>query len=119
MSIQVNSFQTLLELPKTFATSQCILFNEELLICGGKQTNECYSYHTLKREYKFICPYFDDVEFNGHCVVQLNYSQTNPNKIDLLSFGGQDKNIMKQTFSMKYVINNKSLFIPHQSTHSF
>ncbi|ETO01917.1 hypothetical protein RFI_35522, partial [Reticulomyxa filosa] len=76
------------------------LFNEELLICDGKQTNDCYSYHTLKKEYKFICSYFNDVQFNGHCIVQLNYSQTNPNKIHLLSFG----NIMKQTFSMKYKV---------------
>ncbi|ETO01705.1 hypothetical protein RFI_35734 [Reticulomyxa filosa] len=82
------------------------LFNEEFLICGGKQTNDCYSYHTLKKEYKFICSYSNDFQFNGHCVVQLNYSQTNPNKIHLLSFGRQDTNIMKQTFSIKY----KSIF---------
>ncbi|ETO01217.1 hypothetical protein RFI_36223, partial [Reticulomyxa filosa] len=39
---------------------------------------------------------------DGHCVVQLIHSQTNSNEIHLLSFGGQGKNEMKQTFSMKY-----------------
>ncbi|ETO03463.1 hypothetical protein RFI_33944, partial [Reticulomyxa filosa] len=43
-----------------------------------------------------------DAQFDGHCVVRLIHSQTNPNEIDLLSFGGQDEDIMKQTFSMKY-----------------
>ncbi|ETN97141.1 hypothetical protein RFI_40390, partial [Reticulomyxa filosa] len=44
----------------------------------------------------------DDVKLNGHCVVQLNHSQTNPNETHLLSFGGQDEKKIKQTFSMKY-----------------
>ncbi|ETO34888.1 hypothetical protein RFI_02199 [Reticulomyxa filosa] len=96
MSTKVNNyFQTLLELPKPFTETQCILFKEELLICGGKQTNDCYSYHTLKKEYKHICSYPNDVEFNGHCVVQLNYLQSIPMKFIY-------ENIMKQTFSMKY-----------------
>ncbi|ETN97499.1 hypothetical protein RFI_40030, partial [Reticulomyxa filosa] len=58
--------------------------------------------HTLKKQYKYICSYPNDIQFNGHRVVQLNDSQTNPNEIYLLSFGGQDENMMKQTFSMKY-----------------
>ncbi|ETO35976.1 hypothetical protein RFI_01086, partial [Reticulomyxa filosa] len=102
MSTQVNNFQPLLELPKTFATSQCILFKEELLICGGINTNGCYSYHTLKKQYKYICSYPNNVKLKGHCVVQLIHSQANLNEIHLLSFGGQDEYIMKQTFSMKY-----------------
>ncbi|ETO10690.1 hypothetical protein RFI_26687, partial [Reticulomyxa filosa] len=103
MSTQVNNyFQSLPDLPKPFTATQCILFKEELLICGGANTSQCYSYHTLKKEYKYICSYPDDVKLNGHCVVQLNHSQTNPNEIHLLSFGGQNTNIMKQTFSMKY-----------------
>ncbi|ETO02492.1 hypothetical protein RFI_34939, partial [Reticulomyxa filosa] len=103
MSTQVNNyFQTLPELPRSFTKAQCILFKDELLICGGYEINDCYSYHTVKKQYKYICSYPNDVEFDGHCVVQLNHSQTNPNEIHLLSFGGQDKNMMKQTFSMKY-----------------
>ncbi|ETO02417.1 hypothetical protein RFI_35019, partial [Reticulomyxa filosa] len=81
------------------------LFNSttaELLICGGYTTNDCYSYHTLKKQYKYICSYPNDVQLLGHCVVQLIDSQTNSNEIHLLSFGGQGKNKMKQTFSMKY-----------------
>ncbi|ETO02443.1 hypothetical protein RFI_34988, partial [Reticulomyxa filosa] len=102
MSTQVSSFQSLPELPKPFDGSPCILFKEELLLCGGYEINDCYSYHTLKKQYKYICSYPNDVQFNGHCVVQLNNPQTNPNEIHLLSFGGQHKNIMKQIFSMKY-----------------
>ncbi|ETN98934.1 hypothetical protein RFI_38553, partial [Reticulomyxa filosa] len=102
MSTKVNNCQPLPDLPKPFTKAQCILFKEELLICGGANTNRCYSYHTLKRQYKYICSYPSDVQFNEHCVVQLNNPQTDPNEIDLLSFGGQNKDIMKQTFSMKY-----------------
>ncbi|ETN98839.1 hypothetical protein RFI_38648, partial [Reticulomyxa filosa] len=75
---------------------------DELLVCGGYQLNDCYSYHTLKKQYKYICSYPSDVQLNVHCVVQLIHSQTNSNEIHLLSFGGQDKNKIKQTFSMKY-----------------
>ncbi|ETN99123.1 hypothetical protein RFI_38364 [Reticulomyxa filosa] len=103
MSTQLNNiFQTLPELPKPFTTPQCILFKDELLVCGGYQLNDCYSYHTLKKQYKYICSYPNDAKFNGHCIVQLIHSQTNSNEIHLLSFGGQNKNKIKQTFSMKY-----------------
>ncbi|ETO36325.1 hypothetical protein RFI_00737, partial [Reticulomyxa filosa] len=132
MSAQLNNiFQTLPELPKPFLTSQCLLFKDEFLVCGGFQTNDCYSYHTLKKQYKYICSYPNDVELRGHCVVQLIHSQINSNEIHLLSFGGQYSNRMKQTFSMKYKsvweikddlrglrgliggINNDLLFITH------
>ncbi|ETO17038.1 hypothetical protein RFI_20295, partial [Reticulomyxa filosa] len=103
MSAQINNiFQTLPELPKAFTTPQCILFKDEILICGGCQLNDCYSYHTLKKQYKYICSYPSDVQMEVHCVVQLIHSQDNSNEIYLLSFGGQGKYIMKQTFSMKY-----------------
>ncbi|ETO00446.1 hypothetical protein RFI_36998, partial [Reticulomyxa filosa] len=95
-------FQNLPELPTHLGSSQCILFKDELLICGGYKTNDCYSYHTLKKQYKCICSYPSDVQLDGHCVVQLIHSQHNLNEIHLLSFGGQDTNETKQTFSMKY-----------------
>ncbi|ETO11540.1 hypothetical protein RFI_25837 [Reticulomyxa filosa] len=80
MSTQVNNyFQTLLELPKPFTEAQYILFKEELLICSGQQTNDCYSYHTLKKQYKYICSHPNDIQLSGHY-----------------------ENIIKQTFSMKY-----------------
>ncbi|ETO26659.1 hypothetical protein RFI_10476 [Reticulomyxa filosa] len=97
-----NCFQSLPELPKSFRAAQCILFKDEILVCGGTGTSDCYSYHTLKKQYKYVCSYPSDVKLNGHCVVQLIHSPTNPNGINLLSFGGQGKYQMKQTFSMKY-----------------
>ncbi|ETO02302.1 hypothetical protein RFI_35133 [Reticulomyxa filosa] len=96
------AFQSLTELPNLLSCSQCIMFNDEILVCGGSETNECYSYHTLKKHYKYICSYPNDVKFNGHCVLQWKHSQTEANKIHLLSFGGQGKDKMKQTFSMTY-----------------
>ncbi|ETO00351.1 hypothetical protein RFI_37096 [Reticulomyxa filosa] len=103
MSTKLNNiFQILPELPKPLAPSHCILFKDELLIYGGYTTNDCYSYHTLKKQYKYICSYPNDIQMDGHCVVQLIHSQTNSNEIHLLSFGGQGGNKMKQTFSMKY-----------------
>ncbi|ETN98811.1 hypothetical protein RFI_38677, partial [Reticulomyxa filosa] len=103
MSTQLNNiFQTLTELPKPLVASQCIFFKDELLVCGGLQTNDCYSYHTLKKRYKYICSYPNDVQMDRHCVVQLIHSQTNLNEIHLLSFGGQYRYKMKETFSMKY-----------------
>ncbi|ETO03132.1 hypothetical protein RFI_34278, partial [Reticulomyxa filosa] len=56
----------------------------------------------MKKQYKYICSYPNDVQLNGHCVIQLLHPQTNSNEIDLLSFGGQYPSQMKQTFSMKY-----------------
>ncbi|ETO01491.1 hypothetical protein RFI_35949, partial [Reticulomyxa filosa] len=103
MSTQLNNiFQTLTDLPEPLAASQCLLFKNELLVCGGYETNYCYSYHTLKKQYKYICSYPNDVQLIGHCVVQLIHSYINSNEIHLLSFGGQGKNKMKETFSMKY-----------------
>ncbi|ETO11037.1 hypothetical protein RFI_26340, partial [Reticulomyxa filosa] len=103
MSTQMdNIFQILPELPKPFITPSCISFKDEILICGGYETNCCYSYHTLKKQYKYICSYPNGVRFNAHCIVQLAHPQADSNEIHLLSFGGQDKNKIKQTFSMKY-----------------
>ncbi|ETO30698.1 hypothetical protein RFI_06423 [Reticulomyxa filosa] len=82
MSVQVNDiFEILPELPKSFAASQCIFLKHELLLCGGYETNDCYSYHTRMMQYKYVCSYPNDIKFDGHCVIQLNHSQTNPNEI--------------------------------------
>ncbi|ETO34535.1 hypothetical protein RFI_02559 [Reticulomyxa filosa] len=100
MSSQINNiFQSLSDLPKPFACPQCILFKDEILICGA---DDCYSYHTMKKQYKYICSYPNDVQLSANYVVQLTHSQTNPSEIHLLSFGGQCKNEMKQTLFMKY-----------------
>ncbi|ETO33106.1 hypothetical protein RFI_04001 [Reticulomyxa filosa] len=114
--ITSTSFQTLKELPTRLSQSQCVLHKHELLICGGLGQRACYSYHTLKNEYKFICEYPSDVTLIGYCVVKLVDNNNNNNKdrsqISLLSFGG----FFKHTLMMKYVsvwsnisdISNKS-----------
>ncbi|ETO02207.1 hypothetical protein RFI_35229, partial [Reticulomyxa filosa] len=50
-------FQTLKKLPTPLSRSQCVLHKHELLICGGRYQRACYSYHTIKNKYKFICKY--------------------------------------------------------------
>ncbi|ETO18778.1 hypothetical protein RFI_18469, partial [Reticulomyxa filosa] len=99
---QFNVLQSLPELPDLFSAPRCIMFNDEILICGGPETNKCYSYHTLRKQYKYICSYPSDISLRGHCVLQWKHSQTKVNEIHLLSFGGQGKDIIKQTFSMTY-----------------
>ncbi|ETO36035.1 hypothetical protein RFI_01027 [Reticulomyxa filosa] len=94
-------FQSLKELPIPFWQHQCILNKDELLICGGWNQKNCYSYHTLKNKYKFICKYPTDTLL-GHCVVKLVENGNNNkdiNQITLLSFGG----FYKHTLMMKYV----------------
>ncbi|ETO08750.1 hypothetical protein RFI_28636 [Reticulomyxa filosa] len=98
-----QTFQTLKELPTPLEQSQCMLHKHELIICGGYEQRACYSYHTIKNEYKFICEYPSHVKLNGHCVVKLvdnkNNSNQDRNQITLLSFGG----LIKHTLVMKYV----------------
>ncbi|ETO26658.1 hypothetical protein RFI_10475 [Reticulomyxa filosa] len=102
MSVQVEVIKNSTKLRQSFAIAPCILFKEEILVCGGYVTNSCYSYHILKEQYKYICSYPNSVQLYGHCILQLTHLQTNPNEIHLLSFGGQGKHEMKQTFSMTY-----------------
>ncbi|ETO32983.1 hypothetical protein RFI_04124 [Reticulomyxa filosa] len=101
---QTTPFQNLKELPTSLSQSQCVLHKHEILICGGRDKNDCYSYHILKNEYKFICSYSSDVELAGHCVVKLigNNNNKDSNVITLLSFGG-DKYTKRHAFVMKYV----------------
>ncbi|ETO02064.1 hypothetical protein RFI_35372 [Reticulomyxa filosa] len=101
-SIFTNYFENEIELPQQYEQTQCISFNDEILICGGFNNQKCYSYHTTKRQYKYICSYPENIELKGHCVVQLVHLQTSPNELHLLSFGGQGANINKATFSMEY-----------------
>ncbi|ETO22535.1 caspase-3 [Reticulomyxa filosa] len=96
-------FQSLMNLPNQFSESQCMLHKYELLVCGGYLQRNCYSYHTIKKEYKFICKYPSNVKVFGHCVVKLvndnNNNNKDKNEITLLSFGGYSKH----TLMMKYV----------------
>ncbi|ETO33912.1 WD-40 repeat-containing protein, partial [Reticulomyxa filosa] len=94
-----NSLSNLKELPIPLSQVQCVPYKHEILICGGKDERACYSYDTLKNEYKFICEYPSDVKLDGHCVVKL---VDNNSQITLLSFGGSGYT-NKHTLVMKYV----------------
>ncbi|ETO34871.1 hypothetical protein RFI_02217, partial [Reticulomyxa filosa] len=98
--ITSTSFQILKDLPVPLSRSQCVLHKHEILICGGEGSQACYSYDTLKNEFKFICEYPSDIILRGHCVVKLvDNNSKDDNQITLLSFGGWDKH----TLIMKYV----------------
>ncbi|ETO17250.1 hypothetical protein RFI_20081 [Reticulomyxa filosa] len=92
-------FETMSSLPVPLSQSQCVTHKHEILICGGYDNGNCYSYHVLKDQYKHICSYPKDVQLRGHCVVK-RVSKSNENDITLLSFGGlYDK---KHTLMLKY-----------------
>ncbi|ETO32017.1 hypothetical protein RFI_05099 [Reticulomyxa filosa] len=108
-SQQLNThFQTLKELPFHFLNLN-VSYKHELIICGGAYQRACYSYHTLKNEYAFVCEYPSDVSLWGHCVVKLVDSNSNKdkdnNQITLLSFGGENRH----TLVMKYVTINQKI----------
>ncbi|ETO08411.1 hypothetical protein RFI_28975 [Reticulomyxa filosa] len=91
-------FENVVPLPIRLFQSQCVTYNNEILICGGYHNNECYSYHRLKNEYKRICSYPINIKLVGHCVVK-RVNQNNLNNVTLLSFGG----FYGHTLAMKYV----------------
>ncbi|ETO25285.1 hypothetical protein RFI_11850 [Reticulomyxa filosa] len=94
--VMQNLFETLPSLTGP-AYTQCVVHNYELLLCGGYQNNECYSYHTLKKQYKRICSYPKTFILREHCVIKL--ASKNKNEIILLSFGGS----INCTLMMRYV----------------
>ncbi|ETO07312.1 hypothetical protein RFI_30079, partial [Reticulomyxa filosa] len=125
--ITSTSFQNLKALPTSLSHSQCVLHKYEILICGGYQQRVCYSYHTLKNEYKFICEYPSDVRLYGHCVVKLVDNNKDRNQITLLSFGSSCDGGNKHTLVMKYVSvwsniskksNNYNEWIPFTDNHN-
>ncbi|ETO32161.1 hypothetical protein RFI_04958, partial [Reticulomyxa filosa] len=101
----LSPFQNVKDLPTPLSLSQCVLHKHEILICGGVDKRDCYSYHTIKDEYKFICEYPSNVRLSGHCVIKLvdNNSSKNKdsNEITLLSFGGNT--YTRHTLVMNYV----------------
>src|SRR5579871_6051372 len=88
-----SPFLHLPKVPTTLNATQCVFFNQELLICGGVWKRKCYSYHTNQKQYKFICEYPKEVgNLNGHAVLQCSIlSETTNQLLTLLSFGGQYK----------------------------
>ncbi|ETO25233.1 hypothetical protein RFI_11904 [Reticulomyxa filosa] len=108
MSATNSGFEKLANLPTTLSSTQCVLFEKELLICGGFLTQECYSYHLKKDRYKKICDYPETIEINGHAVVQVKKSKM---ETTLLSFGGSHNH----TLVMKYQsVWNKSKKVENQ-----
>ncbi|ETO31994.1 WD repeat-containing protein [Reticulomyxa filosa] len=91
-NMHLTSFETLASLSTPLEYTQCIAHKDEILLCGGATTLDCYSYHTIKNEYK--------VKLNEHCVVKLvDNNNKNTNEMILLSFGGY----WKHTLVMKYI----------------
>ncbi|ETO15458.1 hypothetical protein RFI_21906 [Reticulomyxa filosa] len=127
MSKQI--FQNLKNLPIPLHQTQCVLHKHELLICGGFFERACYSYHTLKNEYKFICEYPSDVRLYGHSVVKLVNNNKDSNETTLLSFGGNEF-VKRHTFMMKYIsvwsnmsnksneLNNYNQWVPFTDNHN-
>ncbi|ETO24845.1 hypothetical protein RFI_12311 [Reticulomyxa filosa] len=98
------TFQSLKDLPIPLHQSPCVPHKHEILICGGAHKRACYSYHTIKNEYKFICEYPSDVYLYGHCVVKLiDNKNKNSDQITLLSFGSDWIGEDRHTLMMKYV----------------
>ncbi|ETO07497.1 hypothetical protein RFI_29895 [Reticulomyxa filosa] len=97
----LTPFQSLKNLPVPFSEPQCVLHKHEILICGGYKKSDCYSYHTIKNKYKYICDYPQSIFLNGHCVMKLvdNSSYENNNEITLLSLG----RYCEHTLVMKYI----------------
>ncbi|ETO26090.1 hypothetical protein RFI_11048 [Reticulomyxa filosa] len=99
-----QDFQILKDLPIRLEQSQCVSHKHELIICGGAGERACYSYHTLKNEYKLICEYPSNVKLSGHCVVKLvDNNKEDNNQITLLSFGSIYVGQYHHTLVMKYV----------------
>ncbi|ETO07301.1 hypothetical protein RFI_30089 [Reticulomyxa filosa] len=88
-------------LPTPLSRSQCVAYKDEILICGDELTRDCYSYHTIKKQYKRVCSYPKDISLQGHCVVKL-VNSSNSNTLTVLSFGGC-KHGKRHTLVMQYM----------------
>ncbi|ETO23821.1 WD-40 repeat-containing protein [Reticulomyxa filosa] len=99
-------FETLPSLPVPFFLAQCVAHKHEILICGGFQNNECYSYHTIKEQYKRICSYPKGMIFSGHTIVK-RVDAKNENAVTLLSFGGYPKHTLVMKYASVWDTNNK------------
>ncbi|ETO21854.1 hypothetical protein RFI_15350 [Reticulomyxa filosa] len=99
--VKVNielAFQALSQLPFKTYQSPCIAIKDEILICGGPKKRKCYSYHTIKNEYKLICEYPSNIKLDGHSVIELVNTKKD-NTVILLSFGGNEKHTMVMNYA--------------------
>ncbi|ETO07552.1 hypothetical protein RFI_29840 [Reticulomyxa filosa] len=95
-------FKALASLPVPLYLGQCVANKDEILICGGAHTRNCYSYHITKNQYKYICSFPNNVELVGHSLVKL-VNESSADIITLLSLGGQYQTQKKHTMVMKYI----------------
>ncbi|ETO08510.1 hypothetical protein RFI_28874 [Reticulomyxa filosa] len=91
-------FSHMNNLPATFTQAPCVVHKHEILICGDARKRECYSFHTQKNRYEFVCSYPEDVKLEGRCVVK-RVNKNNSDDITLLSFSGMHEHALV----MKYV----------------
>ncbi|ETO02319.1 hypothetical protein RFI_35117, partial [Reticulomyxa filosa] len=102
--IQCNNFlkQNLIKfkiLPQLF--SKCVLHKYKIFIYGSFLKRTCYSYHTLKNEYKLICKYPSDIApFFRYMYVFVN---------DIILFFGDYVKSSSQVFTLK-----KQLIVTHK-----
>jgi len=85
------------ELPENLQRCQSVLWNDEILICGGFLKRACYSYHIPSKKYQKICDYPSTVTPQGHAVVIINQSKSN-SQVKLLSLGGKDNHMAMMTY---------------------
>ncbi|ETO30840.1 hypothetical protein RFI_06276 [Reticulomyxa filosa] len=106
-----NSVTKLPPLPTKLSCSQCVFWKDEILICGGLSSEECYSYNIKKEQYKEICEYPPDTDLYFHVVVQVEHinKREDSDTLTLLSFGGGSAEdgegfveSKKHTMMMKY-----------------
>ncbi|ETO33708.1 hypothetical protein RFI_03392 [Reticulomyxa filosa] len=104
-----SHFQSLTPLP-TLLLTQCVVYKDEILICGAAHEKNCYSYHTIKNEYKLICSYPSDIRLNKFCVTKLlnKNNNDNPNEITLLFFDGKDKHTLIMNYKSVWSEENKN-----------
>ncbi|ETO25222.1 hypothetical protein RFI_11916 [Reticulomyxa filosa] len=100
-------------LPSPLAATQCVALGDEILICGGFDNKNCYSYHCIKKEYKWVCSYPNEVNLKAHIVVKLapkmsartvsRKTTETTTMATLLSFGGSYRHHLSyHTLVMKY-----------------
>ncbi|ETO04198.1 hypothetical protein RFI_33200 [Reticulomyxa filosa] len=101
-----NEFISEPHLPTELSGTQCVAFEDELLICGGFTHIHCYSYHTKLKAYRRIRSYPDSLnQMRGHVVIAcstLLHHKANEHEIILLSFGGKNGHCQSHTLMMKY-----------------
>ncbi|ETO10707.1 hypothetical protein RFI_26671 [Reticulomyxa filosa] len=82
-----SAFENLERSPIPFNQTQGISYQNEILLCGDQDKRDCYSYHTIKNEYRLICYYPNNINLFGHCVLKWEESK---DIITLLSFGSSN-----------------------------